>query len=235
MIPRGIAKRYATALFNAAVDTNAVDEVNNDTAAFRKLLSENPSLREFLLSPQVLMKDKKSVIENTLKGQATDIFVDFLVLLVDKKRFPHVEEIMDGYYVQSDAEEGKGKEAILNSVDTQFSEDDNVLVQGVVGSPYAIGYFGFAYFQENQDQLKSLSIDGVAPSAETAEDNSYPISRPLFIYSDAGVMQSKPQVAAFINYYLTYVNDEIVEVGYFPASSDALDNAKQNWLDAMGQ
>ncbi|PJF38713.1 MAG: phosphate-binding protein, partial [Phototrophicales bacterium] len=55
-----------------------------------------------------------------------------------------------------------------------------------------------------------------------------------FIYSDPTVMQEKPQVAAFINYYLTYVNDEILEVGYFPASAEALNQARQNWLDAMG-
>jgi phosphate transport system substrate-binding protein len=146
-----------------------------------------------------------------------------------------VEAVMDEYYVQSDADAGKGREAILNADNTQFSEDDNVLVQGVEGSPYAIGYFGFAYYNENQDLLKALSIDGVDPNEQTAEDNSYPLSRPLFIYSDPGIMQSKPQVAAFINFYLTYVNQEIIDVGYFPASTEALDNAKQNWLDAMGQ
>jgi hypothetical protein len=48
-------------------------------------------------------------------------------------------------------------------------------------------------------------------------------------------MQAKPQVADFINFYLTYVNDEILDVGYFPASGEALDQAKQAWLDAMGQ
>jgi len=146
-----------------------------------------------------------------------------------------VEAVMDPVYVLSDADEGKGKEAILNASNTQFSEDDNVLVQGVEGSPYAIGYFGFAYYNENKDLLKALSIDGVAPTAETAEDNSYPLSRPLFIYSDPAIMQSKPQVAAFINFYLTFVNDEIIDVGYFPASVEAWDAAKQAWLDAAGQ
>jgi phosphate transport system substrate-binding protein len=122
---------------------------------------------------------------------------------------------------------------IQSAENIQYSEDDNVLVQGVLGSPYAIGYFGYAYYQENQDTLKALSIDGVAPTAETAESNEYPLSRPLFIYSDPGIMAEKPQVAAFINYYLTYVNDEILDVGYFPASTEALDQAKQNWLDAV--
>ncbi len=48
-------------------------------------------------------------------------------------------------------------------------------------------------------------------------------------------MAEKPQVADFINFYLTYVNDVVIEVGYFPASTEGLDQAKQNWLDAMGQ
>lgn len=146
-----------------------------------------------------------------------------------------VEAVMDKYYVKSDADKGKGRQAILNANNIQFSEDDNVLVQGVEGSPYAIGYFGFAYYNENKGLLKALSINGVEPNEKSAEDNSYPLSRPLFIYSDPGIMQAKPQVAAFINFYLTHVNEEILDVGYFPASAAALDKAKQNWLDAMGQ
>jgi phosphate transport system substrate-binding protein len=117
----------------------------------------------------------------------------------------------------------------------QLSEDDNVLVQGIMGSPYAIGFFGYAYYQENEDSLIALSIDGIAPTAETAEDNTYPLSRPLFIYSASSVMQEKAQVAAFINYYLTNVNDEIVDVGYFPASTAALNEARSLWLEAMEQ
>ncbi|MCA9896416.1 MAG: phosphate-binding protein, partial [Anaerolineae bacterium] len=81
----------------------------------------------------------------------------------------------------------------------------------------------------------AVSIGGVAPTAETAEDGSYPLARPLFIYSDASIMAEKPQVAAFINYFLTTVNDEIVEVGYFPASDAALNNAREAWLAAVGE
>jgi phosphate transport system substrate-binding protein len=125
------------------------------------------------------------------------------------------------------------KALVLNASNLQTSEDDNVLVKGVEGSPYAIGYFGFAYYQEQAEKLTSLSINGVAPSFDTAESGEYVLSRPLYIYSDAGIMKEKPQVAAFINYYLTNVNDLITDVGYFPASTDALDQAKQTWLDAM--
>ena len=116
---------------------------------------------------------------------------------------------------------------LLNAENLQLSEDDNVLVQGVQGSPYAIGYFGFAYYQENASTLTALSINGISPNTETAESNEYPLSRPLFIYSDATILQQKPQVAAFINFFLTYVNEEILEVGYFPASDEALTAAME--------
>ncbi len=123
---------------------------------------------------------------------------------------------------------------ILNAANLQLSEDDNILVQGVQGSPYAVGYFGYAYYAENEDILKALSIEGVEPIAETVDDNSYPLARPLFIYSDPAILQAKPQVAAFVNYYLTHVNEEIEDVGYFPASIEAWDASRQAFLDALG-
>ncbi len=116
----------------------------------------------------------------------------------------------------------------------QFSEDDNVLVQGVEGSKYAIGYFGFAYFNENQGKLKAVAVDGVEPNQATVDDGTYPISRPLFIYSDAKIMQEKPQVAAFIYFYLTNVNDKILDVGYFPAPPAEFEAALAAWMSAMG-
>ncbi|MFN2212243.1 MAG: phosphate ABC transporter substrate-binding protein PstS family protein [Anaerolineales bacterium] len=133
-----------------------------------------------------------------------------------------VEEVFD-----------EDEEPILSASNTQLSEDDNILVQGIIGSPYAVGFFGYAYYNENQDTLKILSIEGVEPNGETVDSGDYPLARPLFMYSDANIMQSKPQVAAWLNFVLTYVNEEIVDVGYFPASDDALNAARQAWLDAM--
>ena len=135
-----------------------------------------------------------------------------------------VEEVFEG-----------DKERSLSAPNQQLSEDDNVLVQGVLGSPYAVGYFGYAYYAENTDKLRVLSIEGVEPNDQTVDSGQYPLARPLFIYSTAEIMQQKPQVAAFINFYLTHVNDEIRSVGYFPASPDALDAARQAWLEAVGQ
>ena len=130
-----------------------------------------------------------------------------------------------------DAEAGEA--AILESEGTQFSEDDNVLVQGVQGSPYAIGYFGYAYYQENADSLKALLVDGVEPTAETAESGDYPISRPLFIYSSSEIMQEKPQVSSFIYFYITNVVDEILDVGYFPVSEDQAQENLDTWSAAL--
>ncbi|OGO14679.1 MAG: phosphate-binding protein [Chloroflexi bacterium RBG_13_68_17] len=135
-----------------------------------------------------------------------------------------VEEVFDG-------EEAP----LLAAASLQLSEDDNVLVQGVEGSPYAIGYFGYAYYQENADRLTVLSVEGVAPSAESVDSADYPLARPLFIYTTAEILQGKPQVAAFVYFYLTRVNQVIDEVGYFPAAEEALAGAMQVWQDAVGQ
>jgi phosphate transport system substrate-binding protein len=133
------------------------------------------------------------------------------------------------------ADLAKGEEAILNAADIQLSEDDNVLVQGVEGSKYAIGYFGFAYYQENAEKLTAVSVNGVAPDEASAESGEYKLSRPLFIYSDATIMQEKPQVAAFILFYLENVADEIVRVGYFPVSEAKSQETLDAWHAATGE
>ena len=132
-----------------------------------------------------------------------------------------VEEVFD-----------KDKEPILSADALQLSEDDNVLVQGVTGSPYAVGYFGYAYYQENADTLKIVAINDVEATTANVDNGIYPLARPLYIYSDAGIMAEKPQVAAFINFFLSYVNEEIERAGYFPAEASVLEAAKQSLLNA---
>jgi len=99
-----------------------------------------------------------------------------------------------------------------------FSEDDNQLVAGVAGDPNGIGYFGYAYYEENTDKLKVAPVDGgtgcVTPSPETVRDGSYaPLSRPLFVYAAKSTL-SRPEVAAFYDYYLANVLTIAPEVGY---------------------
>ncbi|MEW2630291.1 PstS family phosphate ABC transporter substrate-binding protein [Streptomyces sp. NPDC048389] len=98
------------------------------------------------------------------------------------------------------------------------SEDDNVTVRGVSGSKGGIGYFGLSYFEENQDKLKAVKIDGgegcVAPSTKTVQDGTYtPLGRPLFIYPKASSLD-KPEVEAFVEYYVEN-SAEIAEKAQF--------------------
>jgi phosphate binding protein len=133
------------------------------------------------------------------------------------------------------ADTAAGEEALLGLEGAQFSEDDNVLVQGVEGSPYAIGYFGYAYFSENSGALKAVAIDDVEPSQETVDAGTYPLARPLFIYSDAKIIAEKPQVAAFLYFYLSNVNDNIVDVGYFPAPAADLEGSMDALMSAISK
>ncbi|WP_448597863.1 PstS family phosphate ABC transporter substrate-binding protein [Thermoleptolyngbya sp.] len=101
--------------------------------------------------------------------------------------------------------------------DYTASEDDNVLVQGVSQDEGALGYFGFAYYEENQNRLKAVSIDGgngpVAPSRANVENNTYtPLSRPIFIYVSERAAQ-RPEVRQFVSFYLS--SPQLIdEVGY---------------------
>jgi phosphate transport system substrate-binding protein len=102
--------------------------------------------------------------------------------------------------------------------DFTASEDDNVLVQGIANDRNALGYFGFAYYLENQKKLKAVAIDSgkgpVAPSAKTVEDGSYqPLSRPIFIYVSKKAMD-KPEVKEFVEFYLKNGPKLVKEVKY---------------------
>ena len=149
----------------------------------------------------------------------------------DSGTFDYFVEVVMTPANGDDAEAGSA--ALQNAANLQLSEDDNVLVQGVEGSPYAIGYFGFAYYQENQGALRALSINDVEPTAETAESGDYPLSRPLFLYSDATILREKPQVASFLWFFLNNVNNEIADVGYFPVSDAKLQEAEDAWSAAV--
>ncbi len=127
----------------------------------------------------------------------------------------------------SNAEEREAfKTAFLAAANLNQSEDDNVIVQGVESSEYAVGFFGYAYYQENAAKLSAVAIDSVSPNFDTVEGGTYKLARPLYIYTDAGIVKAKPQVGAFINYYLTNVQDIVSEVGYFPASEATLNRAR---------
>ena len=104
--------------------------------------------------------------------------------------------------------------------DFTASEDDNVLVQGVAGDPDALAFFGYAYYVENTERLKVVPIDpgdgAVAPSDVTINNGAYrPLSRPIFIYVSTAAAE-RPEVQAFVRFYLENAADLVGEVGYVP-------------------
>lgn len=106
------------------------------------------------------------------------------------------------------------KEAGNIRADFTGSEDDNVLVQGIAGDKNALGFFGFAYYEENMDKLKVVKINGVEPTFETIKDGSYaPLSRPLFMYVNKEAL-TRPEVQTFLTFYLENAADIIPQVGY---------------------
>lgn len=111
--------------------------------------------------------------------------------------------------------------------DFTASEDDNVLVQGISGDRNGLGFFGLAYYEENKDKLKLVAVrtdDGVVlPSAETVKDGTYkPLSRPVFVYV-SDVAAARPEVSAFVEFYLENASFLVADVGYIPLTDAEYD------------
>jgi len=108
--------------------------------------------------------------------------------------------------------------------DYTASADDNVLVVGVQGDGGSLGYFGFAYYEESSDVIAAVAVDNgngcVLPSRESIESGRYaPLSRPMYIYTKAQAL-AKPQVRAFVEFYLANATTLVPEVGYVPLAAE---------------
>ena len=135
----------------------------------------------------------------------------------DSGTFDYFTEVINGKAKQSRS-------------DYTQSEDDNALVTGISGDKDALGYFGFAYYEENKDKLKLVPVDAgtgcITPSKDTIAGGTYkPLSRPLFIYPAKKAL-SRREFAAFVTYYLDNVNSLVDEVGYIEEPAEQLQKAK---------
>jgi phosphate transport system substrate-binding protein len=122
--------------------------------------------------------------------------------------------------------------------DYQATEDDNVTVQAVSGNKGGLGYFGLSYFEQNQDTLNDVEVDGgsgcVAPSSETVQDGSYtPLSRPLFVYVKNTSLQ-KPEVAAFMKYVLDNQAQIAGKALFVPMTDEQAQKAESDYTAATG-
>jgi phosphate transport system substrate-binding protein len=130
-----------------------------------------------------------------------------------------------------------GEEGASRS-DYAASEDDNVIVQGVAGERGGLGYLGFSYYEENQDLLRAVEIDGgdgcVAPSVETAQSGAYaPLARPLFVYARRVALE-RPEVADFLRFLLEHEREIAAAARFVPLDEERLAAARRALDAALG-
>jgi phosphate transport system substrate-binding protein len=134
-----------------------------------------------------------------------------------------------------------GKEGASRG-DFTSSEDDNVLVQGIVSDELALGFFGFAYFDQNKSRLQAVAVDdgkddntkgGVLPSLDTVKNGTYqPLSRPLLIYVSKKAA-ARPEVKDIVEFYLAQGADLVSEVGYVPLGEEGYTLARTHFADGV--
>ena len=136
-------------------------------------------------------------------------------------------------FVVADLAEERGADEATRP-DYHSSPDDNVIIENIAGSDGSLGWVGFAFADENSDSVTSLEVDGgsgcMAPTPETIASGDYPMSRPLFIYVNADEAAARPELAAFVDFYLS---DEgiaaVTEADYIALEADALEATRSTW------
>jgi phosphate transport system substrate-binding protein len=131
-------------------------------------------------------------------------------------------------------------EDINHTAQHEPTEEDNLIVQGINDNQYGMGYFGYAYYSSNSDQVKAIEVeaeegDGCSPpSLENAKDGSYPMARPLFIYANEEATQ-REEVYEFLKFYFENAETDLVsEIGYVPSSADLRDENISTLDDVSG-
>ncbi|MEQ8716621.1 MAG: substrate-binding domain-containing protein, partial [Acidimicrobiales bacterium] len=136
--------------------------------------------------------------------------------------------------VLEDIADERGEEATTRP-DYNPSADDNIIIQGIESGDTTFGWVGFAFAEAEGDRIKTLEVDGgdgcVPATAETIADNSYPISRPLFIYVNAAKAAENPAVEAYVDFYMSDagLSTAVAEVGYVPLAPDAAAVTRAAW------
>ena len=133
--------------------------------------------------------------------------------------------------VFGDIAEARGADEVAR-IDYPASANDNVIIENIAGSPSSLGWVGLA-FASQAEGVSSIEIDGgdgcVAPSAETVADESYPISRPLFIYPSLGAVEENPAVASFVDYYVSDGLPLAADVGYVALTDEQAQATVDAW------
>jgi phosphate transport system substrate-binding protein len=111
---------------------------------------------------------------------------------------------------------------LLEAPNTTVFQDPDQVVAEASTNPDLLSFMEHAYYANNKNTLRALALDAVPPNGE----KNYPLTRPLYIYADANAIQKRPELKAFISYYLAHVNEEILNLGYFPVSPATSEESK---------
>jgi phosphate transport system substrate-binding protein len=142
------------------------------------------------------------------------------------------------YFIEAVIGETEAEQDIRE--DFEGTEEDDLIAQGVAGNKFALGYLPFAYYTNNPDSVKALSVSGggddpVEPSLEAAQSGSYPLARPLFAYGHMGKIQEKNHLQEFIRYYINETDEQYIaeDIGYVPASEEMVESNLTNLEEAI--
>jgi len=200
----------------AGVDYKEVQVANDGIAVVT-----NPELKVDCLTSDQLKKlwnqGSKVTSLSEIDPKLPDTELSLFGPGTDSGTFDFFTDVING-------EEGVSRE------DYQPSEDDNVLVQGVVGEPGGLGYFGHSYYEQNQDKLNLVKVDGgdgcIEPTTETIQSGEYkPLSRPLFMYPSTKALK-RPEVKAFLDYVIENYQPIAEASQIVPMSQEQADKAK---------
>lgn len=123
----------------------------------------------------------------------------------------------------------------VSSDELVTSEDDNQLVRGIGENEFAVGFFGYSYYAENQSTLNAIAIDGTAPTLETVDNGSYALGRPLFLYVNETALEEDEHIATFINYYLQTAPQLLEDLGFFASSAESIAATRTTFLETIGE
>jgi phosphate transport system substrate-binding protein len=132
-------------------------------------------------------------------------------------------------------ERGLPDDKMVTRPDYQSSANDNVIIQGIEGSPDSLGWTGYAYYKENKGRVKAISIDGgdgkcIAPTDQTISTKTYPMSRDLYFYVNAAKVKSNDALKAFVDFYLSKPGlASVHEVGYLAEPASVIRSTEQVW------
>jgi len=220
-------KRFVTGEIDISSSSVAIDDATKKgVAALNK-----GDLLEFKIALDalvVIVNGKNVAVKDLTTDQIKALFVTATLWSDVDKSWPaekivrFIPETSHGtflYFVEKFF--GKKAETLTGAPNTQRFQDYNQLISAVEKEKYGIGFIGYDYYKE-ADSIRATSLDGVSPTKENVLTSKYGLSRYLYLYTTTGIVQSKPQVAAFISFFLNSAGKYTNKLGFFSLPADIL-------------